>query len=207
MCKLWCCHDFKCFLSSAKSLETTTKMIPTPSDSLINFHCIHNLCSISDDRNSYRCLTTVLMRLHIIGKILPCLLGWKLQLLFNQGGSNLPDLEPHWSQPEVRTLFTQRGFQDAWCRGSSQAIFACRAGTGTHETLKTFFLFMFYACISLQNMQTCIAIHFCFPFIEGKCLWHFTKNISQRPRVIVVATCFLGRLNLILARTLRLMPC
>jgi hypothetical protein len=59
---------------------------------------------------------------------------------------------------------------------------------------------MFYACIALQNMQKCIAIHFCFPFIEGKCrFWHFTKNISPRRHVIVVATGFLGRLNLILA--------
>jgi hypothetical protein len=31
--------------------------------------------------------------------------------------------------------------------------------------------FMFYACTSLQNMQKCMAIHFCFPFIEGKCLF------------------------------------
>jgi hypothetical protein len=71
-------------------------------------------------------------------------------------------------------------------QGSSQGILACRAGTrappagtrappaGTHETEKkrknvvVFFnsFFMFYACISLQNMQKCIAIHFCFPFIE-----------------------------------------
>jgi hypothetical protein len=47
----------------------------------------------------------------------------------------------------------------------------------THETIKKSkkilkILFMFYACISLQNMQKiCIAIHFCFPFIEGKCLF------------------------------------
>jgi hypothetical protein len=38
---------------------------------------------------------------------------------------------------------------------------------------------------------------------ENACFLHFTKNISQRRRVIVVATCFLGRLNLILARTLK----
>jgi hypothetical protein len=30
-----------------------------------------------------------------------------------------------------------------------------------------------------------------------------TKNISLRQHIIVVATCFLGRLNLILARTLK----
>jgi hypothetical protein len=37
---------------------------------------------------------------------------------------------------------------------------------------------------------------------ENACFWHFTKNISLRRRVIVVATRFLRRLNLILARTL-----
>jgi hypothetical protein len=44
-------------------------------------------------------------------------------------------------------------------------------------------------------MQKCMAIHFCFPFIEGKfsCFWHFTKNITPRRRFIVVATCFLVR--------------
>jgi hypothetical protein len=45
---------------------------------------------------------------------------------------------------------------------------------GTQEKINKFIfyflniLFMFYACISLQNMQKCMAIHFCFPFIEGK---------------------------------------
>jgi hypothetical protein len=36
---------------------------------------------------------------------------------------------------------------------------------------------------------------------ENVCFWHFTKNISPRRCVIVVATCFLGRINLILAST------
>jgi hypothetical protein len=66
-------------------------------------------------------------------------------------------------------------------QSSSKGILACRAGTraplaGMHETIKkkkNFFysFFMIYACISLQNMQKCIAIDFCFPFIEGKCLF------------------------------------
>jgi hypothetical protein len=37
---------------------------------------------------------------------------------------------------------------------------------------------------------------------ENAYFWYITENISPRRRVIVVATCFLGRLNLILARTL-----
>jgi hypothetical protein len=37
------------------------------------------------------------------------------------------------------------------------------------------------------------------PFNWRKIPWHFTKNISPRRRVIIVATCFSGRLNLILA--------
>jgi hypothetical protein len=64
-------------------------------------------------------------------------------------------------------------------QGSSQGILACRASmrappAGMHETKKNFkffLMFMFYACISLQNMQKCIAMHFCFPFIEAKCLF------------------------------------
>jgi hypothetical protein len=35
---------------------------------------------------------------------------------------------------------------------------------------KRFFCMFYVICISLQNMQKCIATHFCFPFIEGKCL-------------------------------------
>jgi hypothetical protein len=42
-------------------------------------------------------------------------------------------------------------------QGSRQGILAYRAGM--HETKKNIF-FMFYACISLQNMQKCTAIHF-----------------------------------------------
>jgi hypothetical protein len=37
---------------------------------------------------------------------------------------------------------------------------------------------------------------------ENACFCHFTKIYLPRWRVIVVATCFLGRLNLVLARTL-----
>jgi hypothetical protein len=53
--------------------------------------------------------------------------------------------------------------------GFGQGILAYRAGT--KKKLKKRSFFMFYACVSLQNMQKCIAIHFCFPFIEGKCLF------------------------------------
>jgi hypothetical protein len=60
---------------------------------------------------------------------------------------------------------------------------------------------MFYACISLQNMQKCIAIHFCFPFIEGNACFDTSLKISLRRRVIVAATYFLVRLNIILAST------
>jgi hypothetical protein len=45
---------------------------------------------------------------------------------------------------------------------------------------------MFYACISLQNMQKCIAIHFASLLLkENACFGHFTKNISLRRRVII----------------------
>jgi hypothetical protein len=81
---------------------------------------------------------------------------------------------------EGLTLYGLRKISKSDIQGSSQGIFACWAGT--HETnkinkylKKNFFFnsfFMFCACISLQNMQKCIrAIHFCFPFIEGKCLF------------------------------------
>jgi hypothetical protein len=44
--------------------------------------------------------------------------------------------------------------------------------------------FMFYTCISLQNMHKWNAIHFCIRFID------------------VVATCFLARINIIPTSTL-----
>jgi hypothetical protein len=92
--------------------------------------------------------------------------------------------------------------------GSRQGNLAYRAGThrgrrrhAWKKKMKKKSFFKFYAYIFLQNIQKFIAIHFCFPFIDMKenaCFWHFTKNISPRRRVIIVAACFLGRLNLIL---------
>jgi hypothetical protein len=68
---------------------------------------------------------------------------------------------------------------------------------------------MFSACISSNHaeMHSITAIHFCFPFIEGKCLF-LTLHQKYLPEtavivVHVVATCFLARLNIILASTLR----
>jgi hypothetical protein len=67
---------------------------------------------------------------------------------------------------------------------SSQGILAYWASTrapprgAMKNILKFLFFFLkiFFSCfmhvsLSLQNMQKCIAIHFCFPFIEGKCLF------------------------------------
>jgi hypothetical protein len=79
--------------------------------------------------------------------------------------------------------------------GSGQGILAYRAGTrapsraaGMHETKNKKYFFLVFSCfMHVSLFKTCR---------------NFTQNISQRRRVIVVATCFLGRLNLIPARTL-----
>jgi hypothetical protein len=63
-------------------------------------------------------------------------------------------------------------------QGSSQDILVCRAGTrappaGTHETKKKiYFLFLkFFHVLCMYLSSKHAEMHFCFPFIEGKCLF------------------------------------